>query len=85
MLRIPHCLDNRRLRCQPYTPAALYSPQNYDSASGTHFYYRLSKPQGLVRLERLGVMERIIHFIGSRTRDLLACNVPHFISRVPPF
>jgi hypothetical protein len=32
-----------------------FTPQkHYFSASGTHFYLRLSKPQGLVRPEELG-------------------------------
>jgi hypothetical protein len=58
MLRIPHCLDNRLTDggkvCKLYVPAALYSPK-------TLFIFllvlisvkRLSKPQGLARLERL--------------------------------
>jgi hypothetical protein len=56
MLRIPHCLDNRLTGGgdQPYTPAMMYSPETLFSVSDTHFYQKLSKPQGLVLLERLG-------------------------------
>jgi hypothetical protein len=51
MLRIPHCLDNRltdggkvvSLKQRPnFTPQ-----KHYLYVSGTHFCYRLSKPQGL--------------------------------------
>jgi hypothetical protein len=34
----------------------------------------LSKPQGLVRPEGLGKLIKIVHLIGSRTRDLPVCN-----------
>jgi hypothetical protein len=41
-------------------------PRNYFSASGTHFCWRLSKPQGLVRLDGLGKLkEKFIYLIGS--------------------
>jgi hypothetical protein len=42
----------------------------------------LSKPQALVRPEGLGKLKNLIHVIGSRTRDILACNIvlmQHFI------
>jgi hypothetical protein len=55
MLRIPHCQDNRlidggdvvSLTHRPLSTNHKY----YYSASGTNFCYRLSKPQGLVRLK----------------------------------
>jgi hypothetical protein len=39
--------------------------------------FLLSKPQGLVLLEGLGKLKKkkIIHFIGSRTRDLSGCSI----------
>jgi hypothetical protein len=37
--------------------------KHYFYASGTHFCWRLSKPQGLVRLEGLGKLIKIIHLI----------------------
>jgi hypothetical protein len=52
------------------------TPQkHYFYVSGTHFCYRLSKPQGLARPERLGKLLKTIHLIGSRTRDLQVCNI----------
>jgi hypothetical protein len=51
-------------------------PQNhYFSASGTHFCYRLSIPQGLVRLEGLDKLKKFIHITGPRVRGLLACSI----------
>jgi hypothetical protein len=44
------------------------TPQkHYFSASGTHFCYRLSKPQGLVRLEGLGKVKKSNDLIGTQT------------------
>jgi hypothetical protein len=56
------------------------TPQkHYFSASGTHLCWRLSKPQSLVRPEGVGKVIKIIHLIGSRTRDLSICNeVPYY-------
>jgi hypothetical protein len=49
------------------------TPQkHYISASGTHFCYRLSKPEDLVRPEGLGELIKFNHFVESRTRDLPA-------------
>jgi hypothetical protein len=44
--------------------------KHFPSASGNHFCYRLSKAQGLVRLEALGKLIQFSYVIGSRTRDL---------------
>jgi hypothetical protein len=44
----------------------------YFSASGTHFYYRLSEPQGLVKLEGLEKLKKLLHLFGSGTHDLPA-------------
>jgi hypothetical protein len=53
-----------------------FTPQkHYVSASGTHFCWKLSKPQALVRPEELGKSIKIIHLIGSRSRDLGACSI----------
>jgi hypothetical protein len=49
-----------------FTPKKHYY---YYYASGTHFCSRLSKPQSLVRPERLGKSMKIIQLIRSRTRD----------------
>jgi hypothetical protein len=53
-----------------------FTPQkHYFYASGTHFCWKLSKPQGLVRPEGFGKLIKIIHLIESRTRDLPVCNI----------
>jgi hypothetical protein len=65
ILRIPLCLGNRftdggkiisltiRLRSTPQ--------KHYVSSSGTYFCYRLSKPQGLLRLEGISKLKKCIH------------------------
>jgi hypothetical protein len=45
-----------------HAPAALYSPEK---VSGTHFCWRLSKPQSLVRLEGLGKLKKKNSFTSS--------------------
>jgi hypothetical protein len=64
MLRIPHCLDNLITDGdKSVSPAHRPRPaaqKHYFSASGTHFCYRLSKPQGLVRPGGLGKLKKII-------------------------
>jgi hypothetical protein len=55
--------------------AALCSPETLFFASGTHFCLKLSKPQGLVGLEELDTFKKIIHLIGSQTRNLPACGI----------
>jgi hypothetical protein len=44
-------------------------------ASGTHFCQRLSKPQGLVRPERLGKLNKFTHYMGYRNLDFPACSI----------
>jgi hypothetical protein len=53
-----------------------FRPQKHHlPASGTHFFYRLSKPQGSVRTEGLRQLIEVIHLIGSRNCDILACSI----------
>jgi hypothetical protein len=60
MLRIPHCLDNRNTDGGKVVCLMHSTPQkHYFSVSGTHFCYRLSKPQGVVRLEGLCKLKKI--------------------------
>jgi hypothetical protein len=78
MLRIPHCLDNLLTdggKVVSPTHPPQFTPQKhyYFYVSGTHFSYRLSKPQGLVRPEGLGNLQH--HLIGYRTRDLPVCSI----------
>jgi hypothetical protein len=59
-LRIPHWLYNwliDRVRLSALLSGRVFS-------SGTHFCYRLSKPQGAVRLEGLGKSQTFDYFIG---------------------
>jgi hypothetical protein len=79
MLKIPYCVDNRLTdggKVVSHTHRPRSTPQkHYFSVSGTHFCYRLSEPQGLVRLEGFGKLEKFIHLIGCRTRDLSDCSI----------
>jgi hypothetical protein len=59
MLRILHCLDSRlteggKVVSPTHPPHPTPQKHDYFYVSGTHFFYRLSKPQGLVRPEGLG-------------------------------
>jgi hypothetical protein len=53
-----------------------------ERSSGTHFFKKLSKPQDLARPEGLGKLKKVIHLIGSRTRDLPACSI---VSQLPRY
>jgi hypothetical protein len=78
MLRIPHCLDSRftdggNVVSPTHRPCT--TPQkHYFSASGTHFYWRLSDPQGLVRPEGLDKWKKENHLIGFGTLDHPVCS-----------
>jgi hypothetical protein len=75
ILRISHCIDSLLTDGGKFvspTHPPRFTPQKHFSASGTHFCQRLSKPQGLLRPERLGELKKLIHLIRSRTRDLQA-------------
>jgi hypothetical protein len=72
--RFPHFLENRLTgggevvsftRRPPFTPR---------KASGTHFCYRLSWPQGHSAAGRIRSIEKSNDLIGIRTRDLPACS-----------
>jgi hypothetical protein len=76
MLRIPYCLDSW-LTDGDTVVSPTHRPRSnlqkhYLSASGTHFCYRLSEHQDLVRQEGLGKLKKFIHFIGPRTCGLPA-------------
>jgi hypothetical protein len=58
MLKIPHCLDNRLTdggKVVSPTHPPHFTPQKnyYFNVCGTHFCWKLSKPQRLVRPEGL--------------------------------
>jgi hypothetical protein len=66
MLRIPHCIDNRltdgdKIVIPTHRPHFTPQKHYYFSVSGTHFCYRLSKPQVLVRPVGLGKFKNSPH------------------------
>jgi hypothetical protein len=46
--------------------------KHFSSVPGTHLYYRLTKPQGLMRLEGLGKLKNCDYLFGNRTLGLAA-------------
>jgi hypothetical protein len=71
MLRIPHCIDNLLTdggKVVNPTQTPHFNPQKYYYfyVSGTHFCYRLSKPQGIVRPEGLGKFKNSPHEVRER-------------------
>jgi hypothetical protein len=62
MLRIPHCILQVAVNLSAlYTDRTVLLRNIIFSASGTYFCSRLSKPQGLWRLDRLGNLRKKIH------------------------
>jgi hypothetical protein len=78
MLGIPCCVDSwltdgSKVVSPVHRPHS--TPQiHYFSASGTHFRYMSSKPQGLVRPEGLGKLKTFVHLIVIQPHVLLACS-----------
>ena len=74
-LRLPHFKTIgtwRWLGCQPKTPAAFtpLPPPRPGNISGTHFCYRLSRPQGHNAVGRFGSMRNSNDTVGNRTRAM---------------
>jgi hypothetical protein len=77
MLRFPHCLYTRvrltdcgKVVSPAHLPRSTLQNFFFFFASGTDYCERLSKPQGLVKPERIGKLEKNIHLIGSRSRNV---------------
>jgi hypothetical protein len=74
MLRIPHSPENRLTDGDEVVSLKHLThstPQKKTvSVSGTQLCSRLSKPQGIVRLEGLGKFKKFNDSIRNRTRDL---------------
>jgi hypothetical protein len=92
MLRIPHCLHSRLTNGSEvvgltHRPRSTPRINLVISVSGTQFCQRLSKLQGLLRLEGLGKLKKFSDHFGCGTRDLPACSVVCEPLRhgVPPF
>jgi hypothetical protein len=86
MLRFPHFLENRltdggKIVSRTHLPRSALE-KYYFSSSGAHFCYRLSKPQGLVRPEGLGKLNKFIHLIGSDQRTYEKTLGQIFVKRV---
>jgi hypothetical protein len=61
MVRNPHCLDNRLIdgsEVVSFRRRPCSTEETFFSVSGTYFYYRLTNPQGLVRLEVVGTFKK---------------------------
>jgi hypothetical protein len=65
MLRIPHYLDSLLTDGGKVVSPTHRPPFNYLADFGSHFCWRLSEPQALVRQEGLGKLKKFIHIIGS--------------------
>jgi hypothetical protein len=72
------CLDSRLT----YDNEVVSLTRRLSSSPQKHFFrllvlvsVRLSKPQGIVKLEGLGELKKLIHLIGSRKHDLPGCNI----------
>jgi hypothetical protein len=80
MLRTPHCIDNQLIDdCYVALSAGRALPP--ENSSDTHFCWKLSKQQDLVRLEGLGKLK--IDLIETRSSDLSACSIAPEPSTLP--
>jgi hypothetical protein len=72
-VKAPKFLDNQHMKVVRLSalPPAAFTPGNIP---GTHFCYRMSRPQGHSATETIMSMKNSNDTIGNRTRDLPACN-----------
>jgi hypothetical protein len=73
--RLPHFLDNRRTHGGEVVSLTHRPPFTPRKIPGTHFRYRLSRPQGHSAAGKIRSIEKS-NDIGNRTGDLPACIVP---------
>jgi hypothetical protein len=74
-LRLPHFLDNRLTDGGEVVSLTLRPPFNPRKIPGTHFYWRLSRPQGHSAAGRIRSIEQFDYLVGNRTRDLPPCSI----------
>jgi hypothetical protein len=89
MLRIAHSLDTRLTNGGKVVSLTLRprsTPQkHYFSGSDTHFCYRLSKPQGLVRPQGLGKLKRKITSSGFEPATFRLVTYIHITQQKPSY
>jgi hypothetical protein len=80
-----HPEDGGAEMLSPRAPAALYFPETSFSASGTQFYYSLSKTQDLVPPEVLGKLIKFNYLSGPEyeTFRLVVCCPYHYATACP--
>jgi hypothetical protein len=74
MSRRSHFLDNRLTDGGEGVSLTHRPPFTSKKIPGTHFCYRLSRPQGHSAAGRIRSIEKSNDLIASRTRDLPACS-----------
>ena len=83
-LTLPEFVDNRHMKLTILSAlrnARLYPPGNISS---THFWWRLSRPQGHNVAGKIKSMEKLHDTIGKRTRDVTECSaVPQPAAPLP--
>jgi hypothetical protein len=75
MSRLPHFLDNRLTDSGEVVSLMRWLPISPRKFSGTHFCWRLSRPQSHSVAGRIRSTEKSNDLIGNRTRDLPACSI----------
>jgi hypothetical protein len=75
MSRLPHFLHNRFTDGGEVVSLMRRPPFTLRKIPGTHFCYRLSRPQGHSAAGRTTSTEKSHYLIGTRTRDLPACSI----------
>ena len=73
---LPTCNTLPQPTAPPRAPSALRTGRLYPTGNipGTHFCWRLSRPQGHSAARRIMSMKNFNDTIGNRTRDLPTCN-----------
>jgi hypothetical protein len=73
--RLPHFLDDRLRDGAEVVSLTRRPPFALRKISGTHFCYRLSRPQGHSAAGKIRSIEKSNDLIGIRTCDLPACSI----------